>query len=253
MTSYRRINSRTLNNAVHQQDNMVTFMNPISQAQYPNYFSVPDASNTSLLVSNGSPYSASASPNLTFDGTTLNVTGDVNVTGNYYRNGYILVPAGTIIQSAAINVPNGWLDCNGQKVYTSAYPDLHTAIGYTFGGNDVSFNVPDMRGRVGIGAGTGAGLTARTLGATSGEETHILSAGEMPSHTHNLSRKGNTDSNACDPSNNHATESSACTTDRTSETNVTYPSTQFSTYGTGGGSAHNNMQPYVVLRYFIKY
>ena len=52
---------------------MVNFMKPISNAVYPNYFSVPDASTNSLLVSTGSEYSATASPNLVFDGTTLAV------------------------------------------------------------------------------------------------------------------------------------------------------------------------------------
>jgi hypothetical protein len=82
MTYYRRINSRTLNHDVQQQDNMVTFMKPISRAIYPNYFSIPDASNNSLIVSNGSPYSATASPNLTFDGTDLKIYGNVETTGN---------------------------------------------------------------------------------------------------------------------------------------------------------------------------
>lgn len=80
MTSYRRINSRTLNRDIRQQDNMVNFMKPISNAIYPNYFSVPDASNNSLLVSTGSEYSATASPNLVFDGTTLAVSGSVVAT-----------------------------------------------------------------------------------------------------------------------------------------------------------------------------
>ena len=82
MTSYRRINSRTLNRDVQQQDNMVTFNKPISRAIYPNYFSVPDALNNSLLVSTGSAYSASAASNLTFNGTALNVTGTLQVSGS---------------------------------------------------------------------------------------------------------------------------------------------------------------------------
>jgi hypothetical protein len=82
MTSYRRINSRTLNRDVQQQDNMVTFNLPISRAVYPNYFSVPDASNTCLLVSTGSVYSATAAPKLTFDGTSLTVTGRLQVSGS---------------------------------------------------------------------------------------------------------------------------------------------------------------------------
>ena len=77
MTSYRRINSRTINRDVQQQDNMVTFNKPLSRAIYPNYFSVSDASNTCLLVSSGSVYSASAASNLTFNGSALIVTGSV--------------------------------------------------------------------------------------------------------------------------------------------------------------------------------
>ena len=82
MTSYRRINSRTINRDVQQQDNMVTFNKPISRAIYPNYFSVPDALNNSLLVSTGSAYSASAASNLTFNGSALIVTGTLQVSGS---------------------------------------------------------------------------------------------------------------------------------------------------------------------------
>jgi microcystin-dependent protein len=265
MTSYRRINSRTINRDVQQQDNMVVFNSPISQAIYPNYFSVPDASNTCVLVSNGSPYSATASPQLTFNGTTLDVSanlqvdgdtdlsgnlavgGNVNVTGNYYLNNYILIPAGTIIQSAAINVPNGWLDCNGQSLVRAAQPNLFAAIGYTYGGSGANFNLPDMRGRIGIGAGSGAGLTSRALGSSGGAETHTLTTGEMPSHSHQLDRPSNPDAGAYDIDDAHAGTSSACTTDRT------LLPTGFNTYSTGGDGAHNNMQPFLVVRYFIKY
>ena len=82
MTSYRRINSRTLNRDVQQQDNMVIFNKPISRGIYPNYFSVPDASLNSLLVSTGSQYSATARSQLTIDGLTLDVSGNLKVEGD---------------------------------------------------------------------------------------------------------------------------------------------------------------------------
>ncbi len=81
MSSYRRIKSITLNRAVNQQDNMVTFMKPIAFGRYPSYFSVPDASNNHLLVSNGSPYGATAAPKLTFDGTKLDISANLLVNG----------------------------------------------------------------------------------------------------------------------------------------------------------------------------
>jgi hypothetical protein len=102
MTSYRRINSRTINRDVQQQDNMVVFNTPISRAIYPNYFSVPDASNSCLLVSTGSQFSATADPQLTFDGTTLDVSGNVNASGNVAANGTIL--AQQFLPGQVINV-----------------------------------------------------------------------------------------------------------------------------------------------------
>jgi hypothetical protein len=103
MTSYRRINSRTLNNAVRQQDNMVTFMKPISRATYPTYFSVPDASNNSLLVSTGSTNSASASNKLTFDGATFSIDGNIDV-GNIDVTGILDITGTFILKSSFVPI-----------------------------------------------------------------------------------------------------------------------------------------------------
>ena len=81
MTSYRRINSRTINRVVQQQDNMIYFNKSLTQTISPNYFSVSDASNTSLLVSTCSPYSATATRDLLYDGTTFDVLADMAVDG----------------------------------------------------------------------------------------------------------------------------------------------------------------------------
>ena len=81
MTSYRRINSRTINRVVQQQDNMIYFNKSLPRTISPNYFSVSDASNTSLLVSTCSPYSATATRDLLYDGTTFDVLADMAVDG----------------------------------------------------------------------------------------------------------------------------------------------------------------------------
>ena len=171
-------------------------------------------------------------------------------TGNYYLNDYILIPYGTIIQSAAITVPAGWLSCDGAIILKTTYTNLFNAIGYTystdFSGSDLSFNVPDLQGRVAVGSGAGQGLTSRTLGGKGGEESHTLTINEMPAHSHSLTRRANPDAGAYDTGDAHASESSASTTDRANLGS-------FNTSSVGGGQAHNVMQPYVVLRYFIKY
>lgn len=180
----------------------------------------------------------------------LYVEKNVYASGNYYLDRFVLIPAGTIIMSAAVTEPGGWLDCNGQTLVKGTigyvHYDLFLAIGYTYGGSGANFNVPDMRGRVGVGLGQGAGLSNRPLADISGSETHTLTVAEIPGHRHELTRRKNDDAGAFDTGSAHSNESSAATTDRVNDGS-------FSTTITGGGSAHNNMQPYVVLRYLIKY
>ena len=167
-------------------------------------------------------------------------------TGNYYLNNYVLIPAGTIIQSASITQPDGWFDCDGRSLLVSQYQYLFNALAYTYGGSSLNFNIPDMRGRVAIGQGSGAGLTTRTIGAKNGEENHTLTVNEIPAHTHSLTRRSNPDEGAYDTGDAHQNESSAATTDRSDLG-------PFNTSSTGSDQSHNNMQPFIVLRYLIKY
>jgi microcystin-dependent protein len=186
-------------------------------------------------------------------GGNLDVSGDLHArsyyaTGNYYLDNYVLIPAGTIIQSAAFNEPEGWFDCNGRTLLVAEYAYLFSAIGYgysigVYSGADLSFNIPDMRGRIGVGSGNGSGLLAKTLGTTGGAESHTLTVDEMPAHDHGGST-GSTNA-ALIGSTTTASIAGHEVADNGSHSH-TIPSQ-------GGGSAHNNMQPYVVLRYLIKY
>src|SRR6185437_10587695 len=71
-------------------------------------------------------------------------------------------------------------------VSRSQFAALFAVIGTAFGAGDGSttFNLPDLQGRVPVGAGAGSGLTNRVLAAKGGEENHTLSVAEMPSHGH---------------------------------------------------------------------
>jgi len=64
-------------------------------------------------------------------------------TGNFYLNNYVLIPAGTIVQSAAIAEPSGWFICNGRTLNNTTSNGLFNALQYTYGGSDLSFNIPD--------------------------------------------------------------------------------------------------------------
>jgi microcystin-dependent protein len=190
----------------------------------------------------------------------LTIGGDLRArnyyaSGNYYLNNYVLIPAGTIIQSAAINEPAGWLDCNGRTLLVAEYAYLFSAIGYTYSsgvysGSDLSFNIPDMRGRIGIGSGTGSGLSARTLGVSGGAETHTLTVGEMPAHSHTSNAIGGSTGLVTSDSQNTASSGLDTTSN---EPNLYERPVALTINDTGSGSAHNNMQPYMVLRYLIKY
>ena len=68
-----------------------------------------------------------------------------------------LIPAGAEMGFAGSSVPSGWLAEDGSAVSRTTYAALFAAIGTTWGAGDGSttFNLPDSRGRVMVGAGTG--------------------------------------------------------------------------------------------------
>jgi microcystin-dependent protein len=95
------------------------------------------------------------------------------------------VPVGTIIDFGGLNPPVGYLTCNGSAVSTSTYPDLFTAIGYTWGGSGSSFNLPDLRRKTTVGSGgTETTILSSYVGAVGGTENTILQKENIPSHAH---------------------------------------------------------------------
>lgn len=208
------------------------------------------------------------------------ITGDSTVTGNLTVSGALTVggaamlPAGTMMDYAGSAAPTGWLLCDGSAVSRTTYASLFSAIGTAWGvGNGTTtFNVPDLRGRTAIGAGTGSGLTARTLAGTGGEETHQLTTGELASHSHTITDQPHSHSNiqgnqvgGTTPgwpavrwdSSTEGTTSSSPTT-RLTFSNPTGMSTNSVNTGitgtntAGTGTAHNNMQPFAVVTKIIK-
>ena len=87
--------------------------------------------------------------------------------------------------------PSGWMLCEGQSLSTADNAALFNLIGYTFGGSGGTFNLPDLRNRVLIGAGQGPGLPNYQLGAVVGINYPVLAVANLPSHTHTYSG-GNT-------------------------------------------------------------
>lgn len=97
------------------------------------------------------------------------------------------VPPGVMFEYGGEVAPDGgYLLCDGGEYLREEYAALFNAIGtrYGAGNGSTTFNVPDRRGRLGLGAGSGPGLTPRTLGDTLGEEEVTLTEAQMPDHTH---------------------------------------------------------------------
>lgn len=94
---------------------------------------------------------------------------------------------GQIILFAGDFAPRGWALCNGQLLTVSQNDALFSILGTTYGGDGkTTFALPDLRGRVPLGAGNGPGLTPRPLGQAVGTESHALTGDNVPPHTHPL-------------------------------------------------------------------
>jgi microcystin-dependent protein len=78
---------------------------------------------------------------------------------------------GEICLMATTFCPVGTLEAAGQSLSIMDYQALYTLLGTTYGGNGTSnFNLPDLRGRVPVGVGTGTNLSPVTLGQQRGVE-----------------------------------------------------------------------------------
>jgi microcystin-dependent protein len=121
--------------------------------------------------------------------TRFTVKEGLSIANDTTVDAYPLVPTGSVMAFAGSTAPDGWLLCNGAAVSRTTYANLWALISSTYGGGDGvnTFNVPDMRSRMPIGAGAGTGLTSRALAATGGAETVTIASGNLPTHQHTLS------------------------------------------------------------------
>jgi len=157
---------------------------------------------------------------------------------------------GEIIPYAGSTSPNAnWLVCDGSSLLRSTYPVLFALIGTTYGSADgTHFNIPDLQGRVPIGAGSGAGLSTWAVGDQAGEETHTLTNGESASHTHTDSGHTHVEGIAIP-----AVGSAIVVPPIPSAIpGVGATGVGFAGLSTSGGDGgHNNLQPLLALNYLI--
>lgn len=187
-----------------------------------------------------------------------------------------LVQPGMILPFGGVsgNIPAGYLVCDGSQVSQTQYAALFSAISSTWniGGESAgNFRLPDLRGRGLLGAGTGTGLSPRAVAQLGGEETHLLTTPEIPSHSHALTDPGHGHA-LTDPGHHHTgvlhtggsafsgsttpvTEfpSNLGTDAATTGISIANNATGISIANSGGGGAHNNMAPFAGVVWMIKF
>lgn len=177
-------------------------------------------------------------------------TGNADTVDGYHAS-QLMTPIGSIMDYGGATAPTGWLLCYGQAISRTTYAALFAVLGTTYGVGDGSttFNVPDLRGRVVAGqddmggtsanrlTGTSGSVDGDILGGTGGAETHTLSAAEMPVHSHQQIFTAGTSGSY------GMVDSGAASSSGTNRGN---------TGNAGSGSAHNNVQPTIILNKIIR-
>ena len=157
-------------------------------------------------------------------------------------------PIGTITAYGGSTAPSGWLMCNGAAVSREKYSLLFDVIGTIYGDGDGSttFNLPDMSGKTAIGSSA-----SHALGATGGEESHALTASELPKDYASIFARLNSSKvpNVYPRSGaTHKTESNDYTPlSLSGNVGVDVDVITFS----GDGKAFNVMQPYLSVNHII--
>jgi microcystin-dependent protein len=173
-----------------------------------------------------------------------------------------IVPIGVPWPWLTGSPPSGYILMDGSAVSRTTYAPLFALWGTTYGAGDgtTTFGLPDWRGRAIVGAGTGAGLTARTLNATGGSEL-------LQSHDH-----GNTTDVSADHTHTPAVGTFGQVNNFANETagglggtgSVVGPSGRGTPASSGASNGHvhgtatagtgaaGNMQPFFVCNWIVR-
>ncbi|GAA4368462.1 phage tail protein [Nocardioides caricicola] len=139
--------------------------------------------------------------------------------------------------------PRGWALCDGQLLPINLYQPLFSLLGTTYGGDGrTNFALPDLRGRVPVHVGDGY-----YLGQRGGAESHTLTIGQLPEHTHRMPA---TSATAVAQAPDGAVLATSGQDLYANPTDLTALSPT-SVSPVGGSQPHLNMQPFLTLTYCI--
>ena len=158
---------------------------------------------------------------------------------------------GQIMQVGFNFAPRGWATCDGQLLPISQNTALFSLLGTSFGGDgQVTFALPDLRGRVAKHVGNGAGLNPVSWGQRGGDENVILTQSELPAHTHTVTprcNKGTADSDT--PVNGYPAVDEGAT--ETYHTVADANMGALTSSSAGGGNSFDIRNPYLGIYHVI--
>jgi microcystin-dependent protein len=156
---------------------------------------------------------------------------------------------GEIRMFAGNFAPQGWAYCDGQLLAVSQNDALFSLFGTIYGGDGrTTFGLPDLRGRIPIHAGSGPGLTPRTLGSKSGAENVTVTVNQLPSHTHPMQA---TEELADSPNPGGQIAARSTTVDLYINENPSSNLAATSITSTGGSQSHPNIMPFLCVHFIV--
>ncbi len=151
--------------------------------------------------------------------------------------------------------PANWALCNGQIISIASNTALFSIIGTTYGGNgQTTFALPNLQGSTVTGVGQSPGLSDWVWGEQAGENQVTLINSELPQHNHlmvGMNTAGDLTAPAAGAFLAKDGRGGGVTTFMASSAAANTTLSPLALSPTGGGQAHENRQPYLVLNYCI--
>lgn len=146
--------------------------------------------------------------------------------------------------------PRSWAFCDGQLLPISQNTALFSLIGTTYGGDGrTTTALPNLQGRAPMHPGSGPGLTTRRLGQKVGAETAALTEAQTPAHSHSMQAVNAPGTQYSATGSSTLARSAGGNAYQTAASNTDLNAGAL--MSTGGGGAHNNMQPYIAVNFII--